>query len=452
VGNLFSTMHTAADSMGAIQKALQVTSNNVTNAGTPGYVRQRLSIEARPLELTSGLVGGVTTGALLSSRMAYLENSVRGETHREGMHSQMAFTLEQIEPVFDISQAGGVAGAMDNFFRQISHWAVAPNDYPSREAVLRAADRLAASFNYTSESLGNISRNVQVELRANVTAINRIGEQLAEYNNQIRSDARRLQDPGLDAQIHAALEELARYTDFNVLRGDDGSFNVYLGGQAPLVIGARLYPIEADVSGAGAVVRDAQGRDITAQFQSGSIRSLLNLHNDFIPSLSAELDVLAQAVADRVNGQLATGLDMSGQPPPLDLFTYDPARAAASLRITNIAPEELAGASATAPGGNGNALDLAALATSKEVGDFTFSQHFGEVSSRVGRALSSARNDAETHALLLSQARTLRSQTSEVSLDEEAAYLIAFQRGYQASAQLVRVLNELTETVLGMMR
>ena len=39
-----------------------------------------------------------------------------------------------------------------------------------------------------------------------------------------------------------------------------------------------------------------------------------------------------------------------------------------------------------------------------------------------------------------------------MNLDEEAANLITFQRSYEASAQLVKILNELTETVIGMLR
>jgi flagellar hook-associated protein 1 FlgK len=39
-----------------------------------------------------------------------------------------------------------------------------------------------------------------------------------------------------------------------------------------------------------------------------------------------------------------------------------------------------------------------------------------------------------------------------VSLDEEAAYLMQFQRAYQANAQMITTLNELTESVLQMLR
>ncbi|MBI4890037.1 MAG: hypothetical protein HY821_05375, partial [Acidobacteria bacterium] len=36
--------------------------------------------------------------------------------------------------------------------------------------------------------------------------------------------------------------------------------------------------------------------------------------------------------------------------------------------------------------------------------------------------------------------------------DEEAIVLMQFQRAYQASAQLVKTLNEMTETTINMIR
>jgi flagellar hook-associated protein 1 FlgK len=180
---------------------------------------------------------------------------------------------------------------------------------------------------------------------------------------------------------------------------------------------------------------------------------LLDLRNDFLPSVLADVDRLAETFADRINAQLVAGVNANGQPPAETLFTYAAgAGAAGSLMITGITTEDLAAASPDAPGGNANALALAGLGSVAQIDNFSFTQYFGQIASRVGRALSAARDDQETHAMLLSQARSIRAQTSEVSLDEEAANLIAFQRGFEASAQLVRVLDELTETVMNMMR
>jgi flagellar hook-associated protein 1 FlgK len=45
-----------------------------------------------------------------------------------------------------------------------------------------------------------------------------------------------------------------------------------------------------------------------------------------------------------------------------------------------------------------------------------------------------------------------REAVSGVSLDEEAINLMRFQRAYQGAARLVSVVDELMETMMGMVR
>jgi len=172
-----------------------------------------------------------------------------------------------------------------------------------------------------------------------------------------------------------------------------------------------------------------------------------------LPSYVADLNRLAESFADRVNGILAAGVDVNGDTPAVDLFTFDAANGSAlTLAVTEMTPEQIAAALPEAPGGNSNSLNLAALATSGEIDGFTFTEFYGRLGSRVGQGLANARREERSQSLLLSQAQNLRSQVSAVSLDEEAAALIEFQRSYQASAQLFRVLNEMTEVVFTLLR
>jgi flagellar hook-associated protein FlgK len=166
---------------------------------------------------------------------------------------------------------------------------------------------------------------------------------------EFRSDARKLTDPGLDAQVHAALDELAGIVDYTVLRADDGTFTVLLGGQTPLVMGEHLYPVTADLSTGQPALLDAAGGDITGQIGGGKLRALIEYRRDVLNGLMADLNFLAEQVSDGINLQLQAGVDLNGQP-PCDLFTYDPqAGSAMTLRVTDIAPEELAAATPWLP-------------------------------------------------------------------------------------------------------
>lgn len=453
MGNLLASVGAAADSLRAFERSLSVAGNNITNAQTPGYVRQRMALAARPLQLDSGLPGGVDAPAIISTRRAYLESGVRMQAARDGYYSQQTFNYQQVEPIFDISSASGVSGALDGLQQAFSQWSVTPNDQPARQNVLRRAQDVAHAFNFTARAVSNTAINADSELTQSVNAVNRIGRLLRNFNVELRGDARKLEDPGLDAQVHAALEELAEYVDFTVIRPGDGTFSIYLGGQIPLAMGENLYEISADFSSGVPAIHDSEGIEITDKLSSGKVRALADFRAEFLPRVAADLNFLAGEIADAVNLQLQAGVDLAGQPPVLDLFSYDSvAGAAGTFAVTDITPEELAGALPEAPGGNGNTLQLAGLFTSRAVNNFTFTQYFGEIAGRVGKALAVSKSDAQTQSQLVAQSKSLRDEASGVSLDEEAANLIVFQRAYQASAQLIRTLDEMTETMINIKR
>ena len=106
--------------------------------------------------------------------------------------------------------------------------------------------------------------------------------------------------------------------------------------------------------------------------------------------------------------------------------------------------------SAGSPGGNGNAVAMAQLANSAQVGGFTFTQLYGNLGSQVGNDVAAAQQDQTQAQSQLTQAQTERSQVSGVSLNDEATKLLQFQQAYDAVGKLVGVLSNLTTTLLDM--
>jgi flagellar hook-associated protein 1 FlgK len=452
MGNLFASLTTAAGTLESIQKALGVVQNNVSNASTPGYAKQRIHLESLPFDIVAGLPGGVAARELISTRSVYLEATVRQQNQRLGRFAQQADDLAQIEPVFDIGSQSGIAHAIDQFFQGVSQWSVTPNDAVARQGVIARAQAVAQSFQYASATLTRVLNGSRSQINDTVAAINQLAGRLAAYNAAVRTDYRVQGDPGLDAEVHVMLEELSGLVDFTAVRQSDGALTILAGGQIPLVIGDKSYAISADTSGAQAAIRDASGADVTGAIQDGRLRGHLDTLNSYIPTLAAELNTLAEAVADAVNAALAAGIDQNGQP-GAPLFAYNAASgAAATIAVTPIAPEELAGALPPAPGGNGNILALAGLSTAPLVNGATFSGFYGAAAARAGRLLDGARRDETTQSLLLMQARAVRAEESAVSLDEEAVRLVELQRHYQAAARLFRAIDEMTEELIGILR
>ncbi len=453
MGNLFTSLLNSTGALKVYTRAFNVIQNNITNANTPGYVKQDQVMLALPFDPASGLTGGVMAGPMQSSRSSYLEQAVRDQQEYLGSAEQRATDLGQVESLFDLSSQYGVTGALNAFFNGFSELAVNPNDTVARQSVLDLSNTVAQAFHQSAFGLGQVRANVDNQTRDAVDAINRLAADIADVNQHYRGSATTNTDAGLDARLNASLEELSGYANYTVIRTPDGAANIYLGGQTPLVIGQRTYNVQADFSGGQTVIRDTQGNDVASQITRGKLGALIEEKNVTLPSYVTDLNTAAAGFADAVNAALAAGVDRNGDAPALDLFTYDPNNGAAfTLAANPLTPDQIAAASASAPGGNGNAIALAQLGNTPLINGFTVTQYYGNLAARVGRDVATGQQQTATYQDTVAQARATRAQVSSVSLDEEAAKLLQFQQAYQAVGKLITVLNDLSDTVMGFIR
>jgi flagellar hook-associated protein 1 FlgK len=446
-----SLLTSVLNSTGALQvygREFNTIENNITNANTPGYAKQDISLEALPFDPANGLAGGVAAGPMLNSRSEYLEQNVRNQQQILGFAQQQAQDLGQVQTLFDLTSSSGVPGALNSFFNSFSQLAVNPNDAVSRASVIAQAGQIAQAFNQNAIGIQQVSANADSQTRDDVAQINQFAGQIAALNSQYSANSASGTDAGLDAQMHAALENLSQVANFTLVKTNDGGYNVYLGGQTALVLGQNQYAIQADFSAPQTAIRDAQGNDISGQITQGGLGALLQEKNTILPGYLTQLNTLAQAFADQVNQGLSNGVDQSGAP-GTNLFTYNqPGDAAASLAVTSITPDQIAAASPASPGGNGNAIAMAQLATTPLINGFSFTQYYGNLGGQVGRDLNSAQQNQTQYQDTVAQAQQQRSAVSGVDLNEEAAKLLQFQQAYQAVGKLVTVLDTLTQSVI----
>jgi flagellar hook-associated protein 1 len=127
---------------------------------------------------------------------------------------------------------------------------------------------------------------------------------------------------------------------------------------------------------------------------------------------------------------LGLRFQMSGSPATNDQFTL--------------------GSNAGGRGDNRNALALVSLQQGKLVNGRadTFQDFYGTLVADVGTNQQQAEANHDIETSLLSQARQYRDSVSGVSLDEEAANLLRFQQAYQAAAQVIKMADEIFNSLL----
>ena len=478
MSGIFSALNSSAGALDAFQRVLDTIQSNVANASTPGYARQSIPLEALAMDSTGILPGGVTTGEMQSARDEFAEQNVRQQFSALGTLEQTSQSLANLEVNFNVASDSGIPGALNQLLQNFSNWSVTPDDGAARQAVLDSAQQVAQSFQEAAQSLAQASNDTGQQIQQTVAQINSLAGQLQADNKQVIEGGA---NAGLDAQIHSTLEQLSEYADITATTQSDGTVTVLLGGQTPLVIGANQYSISAvfstppgappTVAGGAAPARliDAQGNDVTAHVSQGQLAGQLNMYNVTLPSLGGnayqqgDLNLMAQSVADRINTILTSG-NISDGPPPVPgvpLFTYtagSPTSVARTLAVSStITPDQLA---AIDPGppyvSNGTALHLAGLASPQspadEINGFSYAEFYGNMAAGIGRQSQDATNQLNVQQQTLAQARNLRSQSSGVSLNDEAAQLVEFQTAYQASSKMVTVLDQLTQATIDMLQ
>jgi flagellar hook-associated protein 1 len=481
MGGLLSTLLQSANALDSYQRVLQVTQNNVANSSTPGYAKQSLTLEAQPFDPAAGKSGGVQVGELQSARNEYAEQAVRRQTSTLGQQQQAAASLTSLQAFFDISGNTGLPNALNQFYQSASAWAQSPNSGAVRQTVLDRATDVAHAFQGAAAGIQTVAQDTETQLRSTVDRVNQLVGQIRGYNQLILQNGASAGDAGMDAKVHAALENLSQLVSFSASRQDDGTTTVLLNGATPLLIGDRQYAIQLQMSVPAdppptvtnapptAQLLASDGTDVTARTTDGQLGALLDMRNRILPSYMGDgteagaLNLMAQEFADRVNGLLQSGQISDGPPPVagLPLFTYDTvhvANAASSLAVVpTLTPDRLA---AIDPGppyvSNGIPLALSHLASPTDPADMidgvSYSEFYGGMAARVGSELQSARDGQQVQQSLVAQAKSQRDQLSGVSLDEEAMILVEFQRAYQANARFLTVLDQLTAETINILR
>lgn len=103
-------------------------------------------------------------------------------------------------------------------------------------------------------------------------------------------------------------------------------------------------------------------------------------------------------------------------------------------------------------GDNSAAIAIAALRNSEVmVGESkTFDDYFADSVTNVGLKGEQAELNYENQVAIMNDLRSLRDSVSGVNIDEELADIIKFQQGYNIAAKLVSIMDELLDTVIGL--
>jgi flagellar hook-associated protein 1 FlgK len=387
-----------------------------------------------------------------AQRDRLLEARVRQELPSASREGAIADSLTVVEA--SLGDAGASLDAqLSAFFDSFASLTQDPSSTVARDGVLLQGRLLKRSFNELATRLDDAKRETDVSVRASIDSINRLASQVASLNTAINAanggDVERLKD-----EQQLALTELAKIADITANPRSDGGVDVSLGQGRAIVMGANVYGLEAvDTPPSGFATVMLGGVDITGEFNNGQLAGLLQVRDVMVPGYQARLDSIAFSVAQQVNTAHAAGTDLLGGT-GTNFFAPigGPGGAAAAIQLNAAVaadPDLIAASLTGAPGDNQTAKAIAALRDARVVGGAsTFAESWAQLVYRVGSDAQTAQSEQKGRQEVVDQVERLRDQVSGVSLDEEAATMLRFQRAYEANARYFSTVDQVLATLL----
>ncbi|MEN0021010.1 MAG: flagellar hook-associated protein FlgK [Planctomycetota bacterium] len=301
--------------LNASQAAIQVASNNIANAATPGYSRQ--TAELSPIRgLSVGNIGIIGRGVQISDVTREINQALQGRLWtgiaEESAAAREFATLSTVEGTLNELTDFDLSTSLSDFFNA---WSERANLSESSAVVVQQGEALASNFRRIRTELSDTRRQIDDELASSVARADELLSQVADINRRIGNAeggtrvANTLRD-----QRDAIVSELSQLLDVSVVEQSNGLYDVLVG-STPIVLGATNRGLELRRNAEGDSVRVALavgngGREVESD--SGAIGGLFRARNGSINEAIDDIDDIAAKLIFEVNKLHATSTNAAG--------------------------------------------------------------------------------------------------------------------------------------------
>ncbi len=438
------------------QLSLTTTGHNIANVDTPGYTRQRVNVRATlPEDNPIGIIGtGVKVADIRHIRDLFLGQQFRRENKSLGQWTYKEKVMSEIEIMFNEPNENTLSDMINEFW---DSWSALSTYDGTRANILAVADRLTSGFHQLSEELSRLKESIDQDLDNVIKEVNRITAEIADINNQIKSQelgdkhANDLRD-----RRDYLIDELSTLIDVNVHEDVDGDFTVYLGamsivsGRDSMRLGTRVL----NVDGERLHQLVWEGTDVELDNLNGQLKGLTDARDIIIPQHMEDLNTLARTLVEQVNALHVTGYGLDGS---TGVAFFDPTcLEACNIRVNTEVLNNPSRIAASLTGEEGDQQIALAISKLRDVevlsnGSLTINEYYNSMVGTMGVEVNKARSFASNFELLVQQIEFARQSVQGVSLDEEMTNMVKYQQAYDAAARFITAMDQALDTVIAAM-
>ena len=302
--SLNAIMNTATSGMMAAQTGLRVTSDNIANVNTHGYVRKTIS---QSNLLSNGMGVGVSIDAIKRATDRFLQSASLNAASDSGRAAVVAQSLNNAQQLFgDPSGDTSFFSTLDDIFAAFSSAQDDPSSSLLRtQALTRVDDFLSESSRITS-SLSKLGKDADTRISADVDRVNDLLSQIDALNTDItRAKVAGADATGAENVQSGLVDELSKLMNVQitprtmggvVVRSTEG---LNLAGD-----GAARVTYQTSPTATGYLtVQLANGSVMPTplNISSGEIKGLLDVRNVELVNLSDQLGEFTSRAAEEIN-------------------------------------------------------------------------------------------------------------------------------------------------------
>jgi flagellar hook-associated protein 1 FlgK len=316
--SLVSALNIGKSALAVHQAAIQVTSNNVANAGNADYTRQSPHIVPGSEQLYKpGIFLG--SGLNLEAVQRQIDESLQSRIRTSVSDSESATARQQwlsrIEAVFHELGDDDLSSQLSGFFNSWSDLANKPQDIGLRQIVIQNGDSLASSLRDMRTQLDGLRSDLDKRLTTVAQEANSLADRVAYLNEQISTSeagagasANALRD-----QRDAVLKKLSQLMDIKTQETPDGMVNVLVGSN-PLVLGNTNRGVGFKIESEGGTLVPKlfiKADNGTLRVTSGTIGGLMGLRGE-VGAVTDEVDDIAGNLIFELNKLHSAGQGLDG--------------------------------------------------------------------------------------------------------------------------------------------
>lgn len=437
------------------ERSLSVTSNNIINADTPGYSRQRVDKESAGMQMTGFHAGlGVNITSITRMRNEMTDEVMNEKRQDMGFLKEKAQIFDQLEASMASDSGGDLDVRIGSVFDMFSELSSDPQDMSVRNSLLTEAEQLTSKLGDISRNVDRTSDLVRESTGSTIDNINQIMKDLDSLNSAITKgeSAGKPDHASLDLQVKK-LEELSGLVDFESQVTEKGALQLRVGGVLVLDEDkASVIKGEIDDVNKTFNLRLDSGKMIEST--GGKLGADIEMYENEIPNLKGRLDEIASTLVSEFNAIHSQGYGLE------DGTTrnfFDPSLTDASnIQINDDIrsnASHIAASSVDGEAGNGEiASQLADLRNESVIGGRKLVDYSVDLISTPGRNLSETRSNIEVRDSEISMLTAQQEQEAGVNVDEELSMMIQYQNAYQGAARVMSAAQQMYDTLIGLTR